>query len=272
MPEVVLPDYFQLITLESVDSTNEEIKRRAERGAADGTLVWAREQTSGRGRRGREWTSPRGNLYCSLLLRPSCSASKATQLGFVTAAAVAEAITEALSNDAPTSDAPTSDAPSRDARVTCKWPNDVLVNGGKVAGILIESSSAGGTALDWLAIGVGVNVASHPRLAESRFPATSLAVEGAREVTPPKLLECYCRCLQRWISTWHEHGFAAIRDAWLHRAHGLHEPILVRLENETFEGVFAGMDQDGALVLEQNGVDRLVRVGDVFPMSAGRAG
>ena len=267
MPEVAIPDCFQLITLESVDSTNEEIKRRAERGAVDGTLVWAREQTSGRGRRGREWTSPRGNLYCSLLLRPSCPASKAAQLGFVTAAAVAEAVTKALSNDAPA-----RDAPSSSARVTCKWPNDVLVNGRKVAGILIESSSAGGTALDWLAIGVGVNVASHPRLAESRFPATSLSGEGAREATLPKLLECYCRCLQRWISTWHEHGFAAIRDAWLHRAHGLHGPILVRLENETFEGVFAGMDEDGALVLEQNGVDRLVRVGDVFPVNAGRIG
>jgi BirA family biotin operon repressor/biotin-[acetyl-CoA-carboxylase] ligase len=257
MPEVVLSDYFQLVTLDRVDSTNEEIKRRAERGAVDGTLVWAREQTSGRGRRGREWTSPRGNLYCSLLLRPTCSASKATQLGFVTAAAVAEAVAETLSND---------------AHVTCKWPNDVLVNGRKVAGILIESSSAGGTVLDWLAIGVGVNVASHPRLAESRFAATSLAGEGAREATPPKLLECYCRCLQRWISTWHEQGFAAIRDAWLHRAHGLHGPILVRLENESFEGVFAGMDEDGALVLEQNGVDRLVRVGDVFPVNAGRIG
>jgi BirA family biotin operon repressor/biotin-[acetyl-CoA-carboxylase] ligase len=256
MPEVVLPDCFRLVTLESVDSTNEEIKRRAELGAVDGTVVWAREQTSGRGRRGREWTSPRGNLYCSVLLRPDYPASKAMQLGFVTAAAVAEVVTETLSND---------------ARVTCKWPNDVLVNGRKVAGILIESSSAGGTALDWLTIGVGINVVSHPRRTESRYPATSLAVEGARETTMAELLERYCRCLRRWIATWQEHGFAAIRQAWLEMAHGLHEPILVRLENETFEGVFANMDEDGALVLEQNGVNRLVMVGDVFPVNAGPA-
>jgi len=251
MPEIVLPDCFRLATLDSVDSTNEEIKRRAELGAVDGSVVWAREQTSGRGRRGREWTSPRGNLYCSLLLRPSYPASKAMHLGFVTAAAVAEVVTETLPSN---------------ARVTCKWPNDVLVNGRKVAGILIESSSAGGTALDWLAIGVGVNVVSHPRQAESRYPATSLVAEGAREVSLPKLLERYCACLQRWITTWHEHGFAPIRQAWLQRAHGLHEPILVRLENDTFEGVFANLDENGALVLEQNGIDRLVMVGDVFPV------
>ena len=257
MPGIVLPESFRLVTLDSVDSTNEEIKRRAELGAVDGSVVWAREQTSGRGRRGREWASPRGNFYCSLLLRPSYPASKAMNLGFVTAAAVAEVVTEALPNS---------------ARVTCKWPNDVLVNGRKVAGILIESSSAGGTALDWLAIGVGVNVVSHPREAASRYPATSLAAESAREVSLPKLLERYCRSLHRWIATWHEHGFAAIRQAWLQRAHGLHEPILVRLENETFEGVFANMDENGALVLEQNGIDRLVTVGDVFPVNTGTGG
>jgi len=257
MPEIVLPDSFRLVTLDSVDSTNEEIKRRADLGAVDGTVVWALEQTSGRGRRGREWTSPKGNLYCSLLLRPSYPAAKAMQLGFVTAAALAEAVTETLQND---------------ARVTCKWPNDVLVNGRKVAGILIESSSTGGTALDWLAIGVGVNVVSHPRETASRYPATSLAAEGAHDVSLPKLLERYCRCLQRWITTWHEHGFAAIRQAWLQRAHGLHEPILVRLENETFEGVFANMDENGALVVEQNGNDRLVTVGDVFPVKTGTGG
>ncbi len=257
MPELELPDFFQLITLDRVDSTNEEIKRRAELGAVDGSMVWALEQTSGRGRRGREWTSPRGNLYCSLLLRPSYPASKAMQLGFVTAVVVAELVAETLQNS---------------ARVTCKWPNDVLVNGRKISGILIESSSAGGTTLDWLAIGVGINVVSHPQQAESQYPATSLEAEGAREVTLPKLLERYCRCLERWISTWNEFGFAAIRQAWLQRAHGLHEPILVRLENETFEGVFANMDEDGALVLEQNGVNRLIVVGDVFPANAGIRG
>lgn len=257
MPELLLPDHFQLFALECVDSTNEEIKRRADLGAVDGTIVWARQQTSGRGRRGREWTSPRGNLYCSVLLRPNYPASKAMQLGFVTAAAVAEVVTGILPSG---------------ARVTCKWPNDVLVDGRKVAGILIESSSAAGKALDWLAIGVGVNVVFHPREVASRYPATSLAAEGAREVSLPKLLERYCHCLQRWITTWHEHGFAAIRQAWLRRAHGLHEPILVRLENETFEGVFVNLDENGALVLEQNGIDRLVTVGDVFPMKTGTGG
>ena len=255
MPEMALPECSSLVTRNSVGSTNEEIKRLAELGADDGTIVWAQEQTAGRGRRGREWRSPRGNLYCSLLLRPSYSASKAMQLSFVTAAAVTEVVAAMLPAETP---------------VTCKWPNDVLVGGRKVAGILIESSSGRAGDLDWLVIGVGINVASHPPTAEGQYPATSLAAEGARGVGVADLLGRYCRCLQRWMTTWHESGFSAIRHAWLQRAHGLHQPITVRLEQETLEGVFANLDEGGALVLGQDGVDRLITVGDVFPAKASR--
>ncbi|HYC65338.1 MAG TPA: biotin--[acetyl-CoA-carboxylase] ligase, partial [Reyranellaceae bacterium] len=120
----VLPDGWTLVALDSVGSTNDEAGRLAESGAAEGTVVWALEQTGGRGRRGRVWASPRGNLYSSTILRPDCAPVRAAELGFVAGLAVADL------------------AKGRDVRL--KWPNDVLVDGGKVAGILPESSVAAG--------------------------------------------------------------------------------------------------------------------------------
>jgi len=119
----VLPDGWTLVAFDSVGSTNDEATRLAEAGAPEGTFVWAQTQTGGRGRRGRRWASPVGNLYCSTVLRPQCPAPRAAELGFVAALAVADLV--------------------RDGRaVRVKWPNDVLVEGGKVAGILPESSIA----------------------------------------------------------------------------------------------------------------------------------
>ena len=248
-----VPEQLDLIAVHRIDSTNEEIKRRAAAGAADGTLVWAEEQLAGRGRRGRPWVSPPGNLYCSLLLRPSCPARHAMQIGFVTALAVAEAVEGVL---------------PAGTGVTCKWPNDVLAGSRKVAGILLESSAAGGESLEWMAIGVGVNIGSYPPHTDGPYPATSLLAIGAPEVTPAKLLEAYCACLFRWLRVWDESGFPPIRAAWLDRAHGLRQPVRVRLENQTLDGVFLTMDESGALVLDQNGASRLITAGDVFPAGA----
>ncbi|HYD04356.1 MAG TPA: biotin--[acetyl-CoA-carboxylase] ligase, partial [Reyranella sp.] len=117
----VLPDGWTLVALQSVGSTNDEAARLAEAGAAEGTVVWAREQTGGRGRRGRVWASPVGNLYTSTIVRPQCQAPRAAELGFASALAVTDIVPA-----------------GRDVRV--KWPNDVLVDGGKIAGILPESS------------------------------------------------------------------------------------------------------------------------------------
>lgn len=248
-----VPSQLDLIAVNQVDSTNEEAKRRATMGAAAGTMVWAEEQLAGRGRRGRLWVSPPGNLYCSLLLRPTCPIHDAMQIGFVTALAVADAVAEAL---------------PRNTQIACKWPNDVLVSGRKVAGILLESSLGEEQGLDWLVIGVGVNVRSYPLHTDSPYPATSLAAIGSQEVTPIKLLEAYCGSLLGWLRTWATCGFPAIRAAWLGRAHGLRQPVRVRLEHETLEGVFLSMDETGALVLDQNGARRLIVAGDVFPAGA----
>ena len=242
-----LPDYFNVIALDAVDSTNEETKRRAAEGAADGTIVWALEQTAGKGRRGRRWVSEPRNLYFSLLIRPDYTTAEATQLGFVTANSVADAMTAAL---------------PRGTIVACKWPNDVLVEGRKAAGLLLESASTAGETPDWVVIGIGVNLASHP--AETDFPATSLAAEGAPEVTAEAMLGAICRRYLSWVATWRRLGFATVRQAWLERAHGLGEPVTAQVAGGPVSGIFHTLDADGALILRQNGDERRISAGDVF--------
>jgi len=157
----VLPDGWTLVALQSVGSTNDEATRLAETGAAEGTVVWSREQTGGRGRRGRHWASPIGNLYSSTILRPACSAPRAAELGFVAALAVADMVPA-----------------GRDVRV--KWPNDVLVDGGKIAGILPESAIGAGGEVEHVVLGIGVNVAFAPQLpALPRRSARRLGGGGA---------------------------------------------------------------------------------------------
>ncbi len=244
---VSLPGHFSLVSLDTIDSTNEEAKRRAADGARDGTVVWARQQTAGRGRRDRAWVSEAGNLFFSLLLRPDYPAAEAMQLSFVAANAVADAFAVAL---------------PRGSFVSCKWPNDVLVEGRKAAGLLLESASDGKGGLSWLVIGIGINIANHPQDAD--FPATSLHAEGAGEVTEEKMLRTICLRFLAGLVMWRNLGFAPVRKAWLARAHGLGSPVTVRLGEETMNGVFHALDETGALVLRQDGVERLITAGDVF--------
>ena len=241
-----------VVALDSVDSTNAEAGRLAAAGAADGTLVWARQQTAGYGRRGRAWVSPPGNLYCSLILRPDCPPIRAAQLGFVAALALAEALDDILP--------PASE-------LAFKWPNDILVNRRKVAGILLESSSGETGGLDWLILGLGVNIESFPDGVE--FPATSLKAEGCGGVSVVALLEAYGRCFQAWSERWRDRGFEPVRAAWFGRAVGVGEAIEVRLPAETLRGRFAELDAGGALVMElEDGRRRTVTAADVFAPAA----
>ena len=247
-----LPPAYRLVALDVVDSTNEEARRLAAAGAEPGTLVWAQRQSRGRGRRGRSWLSPRGNLYCSLLLRPECPPAEVAKLCFVAGLAVGDALSEFLPEG---------------LRISHKWPNDVLVEGRKTAGILLESATAGGANWAWLVIGVGVNVASHP--ARTEYPATSLAAEGA-EAQVAAVLEAYVRRLDCWLGRWRCEGFAPVREAWLARAEGLGGPVEVRLPSETLTGTFAELDVDGALILVTADGGRVkVAAGEVFVPQAG---
>ena len=247
-PPPKLPPAYRLVALETVGSTNDEASRLAAEGAEDGTLVWAREQTGGRGRQGRSWSSPPGNLYLSLVLRPDCAPAEAAQLGFVAGLALGEAIG--------------SVAPPM-IEVTYKWPNDLLLNGRKGAGILLESRSGPDGTLDFLILGIGVNLRHFPE--DTSFPATSLHFEGATEVEVVALLEAFSRSFMSWVNRWLDDGFAPVRRAWLHHAHGLGEEIEVRLPRETLKGTFKDLDARGVLVLElPDGARREISAGDIY--------
>lgn len=245
-----LPDGYVLISLDSVDSTNEEGRRLVAAGAAAPgsiTVIRAGEQTAGRARRGRGWVSRPGNLYASLLLRPACRPDAVPQLGFVAGVALREAITGLLP----------------DGRgVTCKWPNDVLVDGRKVAGVLLEGIGEPGKSLEWLVIGSGVNVSHHPEGTE--FPATNLTADGCVGLTPDLLLDRYIVAFDIWQRRWRQEGFIPVRDAWLTSAHGRGGTMTVRLNDVTYSGTFRDLDADGALLLDQDTGIRRVTAGDVF--------
>jgi BirA family transcriptional regulator, biotin operon repressor / biotin---[acetyl-CoA-carboxylase] ligase len=247
-PGTSLPSPYNLIELDTIDSTNEEAKRLAADGAPEGTVVWAHEQTAGRGRRGREWVSAPGNLYCSILLRPECHAFKAMQLSFITSSSMADAVASVM---------------PKGTFVNCKWPNDVLVEGRKVSGILLESQTVPLGGMDWLVIGAGLNITDYPKDVE--FPATSLAREGAKDdVTVDMMLKTFCLRFLAGYVTWKNLGFEPGRKAWLHRAAWIGKEISVRLEHETLQGEFKELDKDGALILLHEGSERRITAGDVF--------
>jgi len=242
-----LPPACRLILRESIDSTNEEAKRLARDGAEDCTLVWAREQSAGRGRQGRGWASPPGNLYASFVLRPAKPVVEAYQLSFVAAVALGAALGEILPPP---------------LTVTYKWPNDLLLNGRKTAGILLEAEGQGAT-LDWLVLGLGVNCRSHP--AETRYPATSLQAETGAAVDPGRVLEAFSHHFLAWTARWLAEGFGPVRAAWLRHAHGLGECIEARLPTRVLAGTFAALDPDGVLVLEAaDGARTRISAGDVY--------
>ena len=135
-------------------------------GALDGTVIWAKSQTAGRGRQGRQWQSPEGNLYCSIIVRPAVRAADAAQFSFVTALALGQALSGLLPDS---------------VEMRYKWPNDLLLDARKVAGILLESSGGADGGLDWLVVGAGLNVEEFPRLLPDGYPATSLR-DGRRQV------------------------------------------------------------------------------------------
>lgn len=230
---------------DALDSTNEEAKRRALAGEAGPLWIVARSQSAGRGRRGRAWTSAAGNLFATGLYRLNATPAEAANLSFAAALAVGDLAAAHIDP----------------ALIALKWPNDVLVAGRKVSGILLESGSHAEGGL-WLAVGIGVNLAHHPDDAER--PATDFSEHGAA-VTPEQAVETLSRRFDHWRAKWAEGGFTPLREAWLARARGLGERCTVRLEGETLEGVFADLHHDGSLRLDlPGGARRFISAGDVF--------
>jgi BirA family transcriptional regulator, biotin operon repressor / biotin---[acetyl-CoA-carboxylase] ligase len=243
-----LPADYRLVPYDTVGSTNDEAKRLARAGAAPGTVVWALQQTAGRGRRGRRWISPRGNLYASFVLRPDCAPRRASQLGFVAGLAVGDALREVVPDP---------------AKIAYKWPNDILIDGRKIAGLLIESEIGEDGVLSVLVVGIGINLASAP--CGTEFPATFVAALGCEGSTPDRMLEVLANHLDGWLRRWRAAGFAVIRDAWLAAAASLGLPIQVRLDDAELHGRFRDIDGEGRLLLETADGMRRISAGEVFP-------
>lgn len=235
-----------IIVLDEIDSTNAEARRRAESGEAGPVWLVGLRQTAGRGRRGRAWETGEDNLAATLLFRTDKPPAEAAQVSFVAALAVADLLVRYVPADL----------------ISLKWPNDPLLAGLKVSGILIESGASmlGGL---WLAVGIGVNLKRKPIDAER--PATAIAAYRKDPPSPLEAAEVLAATFQSWLQVWHALGFAAIADAWTARAHGLGEPCVARLGHETVEGVAEALDADGALRLRlADGSLRRITAGDVF--------
>jgi BirA family biotin operon repressor/biotin-[acetyl-CoA-carboxylase] ligase len=221
----------------TLDSTNLEALRLARAGEPGPLWIVAREQSAGRGRRGRQWISPPGNLFATWLTR--ASGSSAAELGFVAALAAAETVGIY--------------APG--AAVALKWPNDVLLEGSKIGGVLLEREA------DALAVGIGINLAHHPEGTE--FPATSLAPFGSVP-EPEDALGRLAARMAAWYEVWDHEGFGPIRTQWRARAFGLGGPIIARVADGEMRGVLEDLDGDGALLIRTGAGLSRVTAADVF--------
>ncbi|PVB62640.1 biotin--[acetyl-CoA-carboxylase] ligase [Labrenzia sp. 011] len=231
----------------STGSTNSLCFERARAGHPGKLWIRALEQSEGRGRRGRDWASPVGNLFASLLLIDPEPVARIGELPLAAAVALAEAVDKAAGTL---------------QLVSLKWPNDLLVEGAKLSGILLEAETlADGRRA--VVIGFGVNCVSHPPL--TLYQATDLRSLGF-QVSAERLFECLAACLAQQLACWRKpDGFESIRTAWLKRATHLGREITVRTAQEEITGIFADMDARGYLVLKQeDGGQRTVYAGDVF--------
>jgi BirA family biotin operon repressor/biotin-[acetyl-CoA-carboxylase] ligase len=235
----------RLISYDVLGSTNAEALHLARMGERGPLWITAVRQTAGRGRRGRAWISPPGNLYASLLLNDPAPAERWPELCFVAALAVHDAILGL--------------APRLEPILAIKWPNDLLVGGAKLAGILVEGE-CGKTAA--AVIGIGINCTRHPTDAD--HPATDLACAG-ESVTPEKLFRVLSDRMLGRLAQWNAgHGFSTTRAAWLARAGGRGEDVVVRLADGEAVGRFEALDESGALVLRlPDGTSMRITAGDL---------
>lgn len=238
---------FRLECYEVLESTSTTLKQRAEAGEAQGLAILAWRQGAGRGRQGRGWESAPGNLYLSALLRPDVPLREAPQWSFVAAVALVETLMPLL---------PEATQPS------LKWPNDVLLRGGKLAGILVETGITADHALDWICIGIGVNITNKPKLPDR---ATACLAEYLPDPpTPQALAASLLHNLGHWHDARLRQGFAPIRDAWLRHGPAMGAAVSVKRDGALTEGAFAGLSPEGALMLAKGREIQLILAGEMI--------
>lgn len=229
--------------LASVVSTQDEVRALADQGEVEGYVVQAFQQKGGKGRSGNQWASPMGNLYMSFLLRPDCDLNRAGELAFVIGLGLSSALDDYI------------DPKKHDKRL--KWPNDVLIDGLKISGILLESVIEKNK-LSGVIVGMGVNILNAPDLAVclNNIANDPVYVNKVRDNILDKVGKTY--------DIWQEQGFAPIRDMWLKQAYNLNEPMTARLPSEKHQGVFKGINEEGSLLLEmQDGETKTIYAAEV---------
>lgn len=248
-----------LVIFEEIDSTNEEAKRLAKAGNQNIIVIWARSQINGKGRHGRIWQSGCGDLTFSILLHPKFHASKASQLSFVAALAVSKSLEEFISN----------------GTIQHKWPNDILVNGKKISGILLECGSRKKSSsnlnndpkIDWLTVGIGINLTPKQTKKGEIFPypVTSLFAETGIKIFPEKMLDVIMRNYFSLYGLWLMEDFAPIRQAWLEKAFGLGDVITTNIHGNRISGVFETIDSNGNIIIRLAcGEKYYISSGEVF--------
>ncbi len=243
-----LPSWFDLVFLDTVGSTNDELKRRAVNEAApEGTVVWASKQTAGKGREKRHWVSKRGNMYVSVLFRPNCFLRNAAQLGFFPVIAAFETLEHMI---------------KKSKTLSYKWPNDLLLNSKKVGGTLLEAGTKRKTITEWVVVGFGLNLEHSPD--NVRFPATSIKDELDEDIEIKEIVQLYLRNLANLYVNWQEEGFKPIRKSWLASAYGLNKPLSIMIGTSRISGLFRDLDEDGTLIVETGDGLRRIAAGDVY--------
>jgi BirA family biotin operon repressor/biotin-[acetyl-CoA-carboxylase] ligase len=236
-----LPPGWRLRVEESLPSTQDLVLRLASAGEAEGLAVLARRQTAGRGREGRAWDSPSGNLHLTLLLRPGGPARHAPQWALLSAVVLAEALGSFLPD-------PTA--------IRLKWPNDLLLGEAKLAGVLCESAADMAGGIEWLVIGLGANLAMAP-------PVQGRAVACLAELAPPPAPEAVAARILHAVEAWRGRGFAAVRDAWMARGPASGQPITLRAGAGSVQGLYAGLAPDGSLMLDTGTGPRAFSSGEI---------
>jgi BirA family transcriptional regulator, biotin operon repressor / biotin---[acetyl-CoA-carboxylase] ligase len=227
-------------TVSETASTNDDVAALAQAGAAEGLWLRAERQTAGRGRQGRDWVSPAGNLYASTLVRLQPGDPPAPSLALVAAVALAET------------------AEAFGAQPQIKWPNDLLIGGAKLSGILLERAG------DAVVVGLGVNLAHHPEGIDR--PATSFAAVLGHAPDPDAFLVALAESFARWLYRWRSEGLAPVRTRWLEKAHPAGTALTARLpDGDSIDGLFDGLDNMGALRLRlADGQVHVIHAADVF--------
>jgi BirA family biotin operon repressor/biotin-[acetyl-CoA-carboxylase] ligase len=239
---------YNLLIYEEVDSTNSEALRLARAGVEGNFVIWAQSQTRGRGRNGRTWLNGENNLFTSLLLSPDCKVDALPQISFVTAIAVHDAISNILKKNKIT------------ANVSLKWPNDILINEAKVAGILLESIYVRAVKRNYLVVGIGVNV-NHAPIVETRAITCLKDIIG-HELDTGQIFDKVIAYFDLYYKKWQEDGFIEIRKTWLKKAHNINNVITIDSGNNRVSGIFKDIDFSGAIRIK-------LACGRIYSLNAG---